>query len=127
MQFLVVFIFIVVFAYLRPRLSVDRPGRMQHVFEIVYDFLREQTDDVVGHGGRKYLHFFGTIFLIHPVLRTCSGIIPTFESPTMFPPVPLGCALAAFVYYNFVGMQGAGRAQVYAKHFMRTDAGGWRR
>ncbi len=116
MQFLVVFVFIAVFAYLRPRLSADRPGRMQHVFEIVYGFLREQTDDVVGHGGTKYLHFFGTIFLF---ILFCNliGLVPTLESPTMFTPVPLGCALAVFIYYNIVGLRAVGGLG-YAKHFM---------
>jgi F-type H+-transporting ATPase subunit a len=116
MQFLVIFIFIGVFAYLRPRLSADRPGRMQHVFEIVYGFLREQTDDVVGHGGTKYLHFFGTIFLF---ILFCNliGLVPTLESPTMFTPVPLGCALAVFIYYNIVGLRAVGGLG-YAKHFM---------
>ena len=116
MQFLVVFIFIGVFAYLRPRLSADRPGRMQHVFEIVYGFLREQTDDVVGHGGTRYLHFFGTIFLF---ILFCNliGLVPSLESPTMFTPVPLGCALAVFIYYNIVGLRAVGGVG-YAKHFM---------
>jgi len=44
------------------------------------------------------------------------GTIPTFESPTMFAAVPLGCALATFVYYNLMGFreQGVGR---YLRHF----------
>ena len=116
LQFLVVFIFIGVFAYLRPRLSADRPGRMQHVFEVVYGFLREQADDVVGHDGKKYLHFFGTIFFF---ILFCNliGLVPSLESPTMFTPVPLGCALAVFIYYNVVGIRAVG-AWGYAKHFM---------
>jgi F-type H+-transporting ATPase subunit a len=115
MQFLVAFIFIVVFAVLRPRLSMDRPGPMQHVFEAVYGFLSEQTNDIVGHSGKKYLHFFGTIFLF---ILFCNliGLIPSLESPTMFTPVPLGCALVAFGYYNVMGFKAQG-AFGYAKHF----------
>ena len=115
MQFLVVFVFIGVFAYLRPRLSADRPGRMQHVFEIVYGFLRDQADDVVGHDGKKYLHFFATIFLFI-LFSNLIGLIPSLESPTMFTPVPLGCALTVFLYYNIVGLRAVG-AWGYAKHF----------
>jgi F-type H+-transporting ATPase subunit a len=115
MQLLVVAVFVAVVAFLRPRLSMDRPGRMQHVFEIVYGFLRDQTDDVVGHGGKKYLHFFATIFFF---ILFCNliGLIPSLESPTMFTPVPLGCALVAFVYYNIMGLKEQG-AWGYAKHF----------
>jgi F-type H+-transporting ATPase subunit a len=115
MQFLVVFVFIGVFAYLRPQLSADRPGRIQHIFEVVYGFLREQADDVVGHDGKKYLHFFGTIFLFI-LFSNLIGLIPSLESPTMFTPVPLGCALAVFLYYNIVGLRAVG-AWGYAKHF----------
>lgn len=115
MQFLVVFVFIVVFAYLRPRLSADRPGRLQHIFEVVYGFLREQADDVVGHDGKKYLHFFATIFLFI-LFSNLIGLIPSLESPTMFTPVPLGCALTVFLYYNIVGLRAVG-AWGYAKHF----------
>jgi F-type H+-transporting ATPase subunit a len=35
----------------------------------------------------------------------------------MFTPVPLGCALSVFIYYNFVGLQAVGGLG-YAKHFM---------
>jgi F-type H+-transporting ATPase subunit a len=115
MQFLVVFVFIGVFAYLRPRLSADRPGRIQHIFEVVYGFLREQADDVVGHDGKKYLHFFATIFLFI-LFSNLIGLIPSLESPTMFTPVPLGCALTVFLYYNIVGLRAVG-AWGYAKHF----------
>jgi F-type H+-transporting ATPase subunit a len=115
MQVLVVAVVVVVIAALRPRLSADRPGRMQHVLEIVYGFLKEQTDDVVGHGGKKYLHFFATIFFFI-LLCNLIGLIPSLESPTMFTPVPLGCALAAFVYYNLMGLRAQG-VWGYAKHF----------
>src|SRR2546427_5527972 len=62
MQLLVALILIVVFAILKPRLSVDRPGKLQHTFELVYGFLHEQAEEQVGHDGYKYLGFFGTIF-----------------------------------------------------------------
>ena len=115
MQVLVALIFIILFAILRPRLSMDRPGRMQHIFEAVYGFLRDQSNDVVGREGKKYLHFFGTIFLFI-LFNNLIGLLPTLESPTMFPPVPLGCALVAFCYYNFMGLRAQG-VFGYMKHF----------
>ncbi len=108
-------IIVVVFAILRPRLSVDRPGRLQHVFEIIYDFLGGQADEVVGHGGKTYVHLFTTIFLF-VLLGNLIGIVPTFESPTMFPPVPLGIALVTFGYYNLMGFRAQG-VFGYLKHF----------
>ncbi len=113
-QFLVALLLVAVFAYLKPRLSVDRPGTLQHIFEVIYDFLRGQADDVVGHQGIKYIAFFGTIFLF---VLTCNliGIIPAFESPTMSPPVPLGCAVAVFLYYHLMGIKQHGIGKYLAE------------
>jgi hypothetical protein len=99
LQVVVALIVVVLFALMRPRLSMDRPGKLQHCFEIVYQFLRGQADEVVGHDGRKYIHLFGTIFFF---ILFCNllGTIPSFESPTMFAPVPLDCAMFSFAYYN---------------------------
>lgn len=107
MQILVAVIVVVFFAVLRPRLSMDRPGRTQHIFEIVYGFLGGQSEEVVGHQGRKYLHLFSTIFFF-VLFCNLIGIVPGFESPTMFAPVPLGCALVSFAYYNLMGFQAQG-------------------
>ena len=55
MQLLVALIIVVLFAILQPRLSVDRPGKLQHTFELIYDFLHEQAEEQVGHDGHHYL------------------------------------------------------------------------
>jgi F-type H+-transporting ATPase subunit a len=115
MQFVVALVVIAVFAILRPKLSVDRPGKTQHVFEIIYEFIGGQADEVVGHHGRRYVHLFTTIFLF-VLLGNLIGIVPTFESPTMFAPVPLGIALVTFSYYNLMGFQAQGVGG-YLKHF----------
>jgi F-type H+-transporting ATPase subunit a len=115
MQILVALIIIVVFALLRPRLSMDRPGKTQHVFEVVYGFLHDQTDEAVGHHGQVYIAFFGTLF-IFILFANLIGVVPTFESPTMYPAVPCGCALAAFLFYNYAGIRANGAGK-YLKHF----------
>jgi F-type H+-transporting ATPase subunit a len=121
MQLVVAAIFLVVFAALRPRLSVERPGKFQHIFELIHDFIKGQTDEQVGHRGRKYIPFFGTIFLF-VLFCNLIGIVPGFESPTMFHYVPAGIALAAFLYYNFVGIQSQGVGKYFA-HFAGPDMG----
>jgi F-type H+-transporting ATPase subunit a len=115
MQILVAIVLIVLFAFLRSRLSMDRPGKLQHCFEIIYTFLRGQSDEVVGLHGRKHLHLFLTIF-IFILFGNLIGIIPAFESPTMSPPVPLGCALISFAYYNLMGVREHGVGK-YMAHF----------
>jgi F-type H+-transporting ATPase subunit a len=115
MELLVALIIVVLFGLMRPRLSMDRPGRLQHIFELVFGFLRGQADDVIGHAGRPFLGFFGTIF-IFILFSNLIGLIPTLESPTMFAAVPLGCALASFLYYSFAGVSSQGPLQ-YMRHF----------
>ncbi|MGA2740223.1 MAG: F0F1 ATP synthase subunit A [Bryobacteraceae bacterium] len=115
MEILVALILILVFAFLRPRLSIDRPGTLQQVFETIHDFIGGEAKDSVGHDAAKYVPFFGTLF----VFILCSnliGIIPGFESPTMAPPVTAGCAIAVFCYYNIVGVREQGILH-YLRHF----------
>jgi F-type H+-transporting ATPase subunit a len=115
MEVLVVAIIVVVTALLRSRLSVDRPGKLQHTFELIYGFVGGQADSVIGERGRNYLPFFGTIF-VFVLAANLLGLIPTLESPTMFPAVPLGCAMATFAYYNIAGARTHGLWR-YLKHF----------
>jgi len=115
MEILVAAIIVVVFALLRPRLSMDRPGKLQHVFELIFGFVSDQTDDVVGHNGRPFMAYFGVLF-IFILFANLVGLIPTLESPTMVPPVPLGCALATLLYYNLVGIKEQGILH-YLGHF----------
>jgi F-type H+-transporting ATPase subunit a len=119
MQILVALIIVVLFAMLRPRLSMDRPGKLQHIFEVIHDFLRGQTDEAVGHHGQRYLAFFTSLFLFI-LFSNLLGVIPTFESPTMFPYVPAGLAMAAFVYYNVMGIRELGAGK-YLAHFAGPD------
>ena len=115
MEILVAVILVVMFAVLRSRLSMDRPGKLQHFFELIYNFLHEQADENVGHHGHKFLSLFGTLF-IFILFANLLGVIPGFESPTMFPEVPAGLAMVAFLYYNLMGIkeQGIGK---YLAHF----------
>jgi len=115
MELLVVAILIVVFWILRRSLSVERPGKMQHLAEMIYGFFVDQTGEAVGHGGEKYTPFFGTIFIFILFLNLI-GSVPGFEAPTMNPVVPAGFAVSVFAYYNYMGVRehGIGR---YLAHF----------
>ncbi len=115
MQLVVALLIMVLFALIRPRLSMDRPGKLQHILEAVHGFLRGESEDQIGHSGTYYLGYFFTLF-IFILTANLIGIVPGFESPTMVPQVPLGCALATFAYYNFMGLREQG-AFGYLKHF----------
>ena len=53
MQILVAAIMIVLFLLLRTRLSLDKPGKTQQTFEVIYEFLRGESEDQVGHDASK--------------------------------------------------------------------------
>jgi F-type H+-transporting ATPase subunit a len=112
---LLVFLFLVVlFALLRSRLSVDKPGPLQHMFEGVHGFIEGQSHEIVGHHSEGFTPFLVTLaFFI--LFCNLIGLIPGFESPTAVPVVPLGCAICAFVYYQTQGFKHAGVG--YLKHF----------
>jgi F-type H+-transporting ATPase subunit a len=115
MELVVALIIMVLFAILRPRLSADNPGTLQHTFEVIRDFVFKESEDAVGHSGPRYLVFFGTLFLF---ILFCNliGIVPGFKSPTMSPSVPVGCALATFCFYNLMGLREQGFGK-YLAHF----------
>jgi F-type H+-transporting ATPase subunit a len=115
MEILVILIMMAVFAVLKRRLSVGRPGKMQHIFEILLSFFKEQAHDNVGHAGQKYIPFFGTLFLFI-LFMNLIGVIPGFESPTMSPAVPCGLAVVVFLYYNYRGAREHGVGK-YLAHF----------
>jgi F-type H+-transporting ATPase subunit a len=107
MEILVVAILMALFAFLRPRLSVDKPGKLQHIFELFYGFFKSSVEDAGVPHGEKYVPYIGTLFIFILVMNLI-GIIPSFESPTMNASVTLGLALATFIYYNFWGFSANG-------------------
>src|SRR5215472_1105167 len=113
---LLVFIFLlVIFLWLRSRLSVESPGGLQHCFEGIEGFVLGQSHESIGHHSEPYTAFFAIVFLFILVCNLI-GLIPGFESPTGVPAVPLGCAICAFIYYHVQGFKHAGIG--YLKHFL---------
>jgi F-type H+-transporting ATPase subunit a len=114
-EIVVVLFVLIFFGVMRSRLSVDRPGKVQHMLEVTYEFLYAQADEVVGHEGPKYMAFFGTMFFFI-LFMNCIGLIPGFDSPTMYPMVPFGMAVATFFFYHATGVRANGVG--YVKQFL---------
>ncbi len=113
---LLVFVFLVLlFAFLRSRLSVDNPGGLQHLMESIDSFISQQGHEVIGH---EYERFTGYLATLGIFILTCNlvGLIPGFEAPTAVPSVPLGCALVTWFYYHIAGIRANGFG--YIKHFL---------
>src|SRR5688572_12621792 len=116
MQTVVVLAIIALFIFLRTRLSVEAPGKLQQAFEVFVEFLNDQLEANIGHDGHKYLNIIGT-FAIFIIFANLLGLVPGFISPTSNVNVPAGCAIVVFLYYQYQGMRKHGVLK-YLKHFM---------
>lgn len=116
MQVLVVGILIVFFLIIRSRLSVEKPGGVQHLAEMFNEFISGQGEEIIGHHSERYVPFLSSIFLFI-LFANLIGLVPGFESPTSKPYVTLGLAVVAFLYYNFHGLREQGPVG-YMKHFL---------
>lgn len=116
MQIVVVVVLMALFAWLRGRLSVDRPGQMQQAMELAVEGLGEQSEEIIGHDGKRFLPLVFTLgaFIF---LSNILGLVPGFATPTDQIYVTVGCALVAFVYYNYSGLRHHG-AFGYSRTFM---------
>src|ERR1700680_2093253 len=60
MEILVAILLIALLFVLRRNLSVDKPGKLQHIFEIIHEFINGQADDQIGHEGHHHIVIFMT-------------------------------------------------------------------
>ena len=114
MELLVAAFLVVTVAILRSSLSVDKPGKLQHIFEMLHEFFTTTVHEVGIHHGEKYIPFIGTLFIFILTMNLI-GIVPAFESPTMSPWVPAGLAIVTFIYFNAMGF--AAQGIKYFAHF----------
>ena len=115
MELLVVALIMITVAIVRSRLSAENPGKLQHVFELIYEFIAETISQVGVHHGEKFIYYIGTIF-IFILSMNLIGLVPGLESPTNYVYVTVGLAIPTFLYYNGVGFKAQGIG--YLKQFM---------
>jgi F-type H+-transporting ATPase subunit a len=114
MEILVLLLILVGVLVVCRRLSVDNPSRFQHAAEVVVEFTQGMADEIIGDGGRRYVAMLGTLG-IFILLCNLLGLVPTLQTPTAHYEVTLGCAVAAFLYYNYHGFRHHGVVG-YLKH-----------
>src|SRR5215470_20206474 len=121
MEILVVLLLTCFFVAVRLRLSVERPGALQHTFEGVNGFIENLAGEIIGHHASKFVPYLTALGLF---ILTCNllGLVPGLESPTAVPAVPLGCALLTWFYYHFAGLRENGPIG-YLKHFIGPQEG----
>jgi len=118
---LVVFVIgVVLVLWLKPRLSVERPGGAQQIAELLLTNplgfgIRDVLDENVGPGGRRFVPMVGSV-AVFILLANLLSVFPLFTAPTAVVTVPLGCAIVTFLYFNWQGIRHHGPVG-YLKHF----------
>ncbi len=117
---------------LRSRLSVEKPGAMQQVAELLLTNpmgfgIKDLLEENVHHGATKFIPFVGSIS-IFVLLSNLMGAFPGsfLKAPTGNVSVPLACAILTLIFFNWQGIRhhGIGR---YLLTFAGSpkDFGGW--
>ncbi len=116
MAFLIAFLMAGFALWFKSRISVEAPGKLQLFLETIVGALKDMLLDNVGERGRPFLGLIGTLGLF---ILACNwiGLVPYFASPTVNLNFTLGCAIVAFLYYNYQGIRAQG-AGPYFKHFL---------
>jgi len=98
--------------YLRRGLSLENPRLPQHLAEVTVQFVQNLCEEIIGHGAEQYVGMIGTLGLF-VLLCNLLSVIPSLGvpfrtlalSPTGFIQVTFGCAVIAFLYYNYHGIR----------------------
>jgi len=121
MELLVGLLLTAFFIAVRLRLSVERPGALQHTMEGINSLIGNIASETIPHHAEKYVPYL-TILGMFILLCNLLGLVPGLESPTAVPIVPLGCALLTWFYYHFQGLRANGLLG-YLKHFIGPQEG----
>jgi F-type H+-transporting ATPase subunit a len=116
MEILVAAGLLLFFVIVRSSLSVEKPGTVQQIAEMVHEGVGGLADQIIGHGYERFQGFV-TCILLFILFNNFLGLIPRVTTPTSRPEVPLGIAVLTFLYYNFHGLRVHGPIG-YLKHFM---------
>ena len=115
MALLVLLVSAILFPLATRRISKDNPGPVQQLLELVVGGLRALLDDIVGHGGRRFLYIIGA-FACFIFISNIFGLFYFLQPPTANVNTTFALSISAFLYYNYQGFKNQGLH--YVAHFM---------
>lgn len=92
------------------------PGTMQALLELVVEGLDDFIESQMGHVGRAFLPFLGSLF-IYILFMNLIGQIPLFHSPTANYNTTLALTLIVFLVTQYQGIKTRGPVG-YIRHFV---------
>ena len=104
----------------RSQLSVEHPGTIQQIGELLLTNpmrlgIRDVLEEAAGHHYKSFIYFVGSIS-VFILFSNLMSLFPLFAAPTGNKTVPLACAILTFVYFNYQGVRHLG-VVTYLKHF----------
>lgn len=101
------------------------PGKLQNFVEMVLEALDNMSKGVLGHYGRHYTPFIGTLF-IYIFVMNMSGLVPGLKSPSSSLNTTVGLAVTVFCYVQYTGLRRLGVGG-YIHHLLGSpkDLTGW--
>jgi F-type H+-transporting ATPase subunit a len=109
MSLLVVIVGTMLALLVRSKLSVEKPGAMQQVAELLlsnsFGFgINDILSENAGHEWKKHVPLVGSIGLFI-LLANLFGAFPFLAAPTTVYSVPLAAAIIVFLYFNWQGVR----------------------
>ena len=109
--------------FVRSRLSVEHPGKLQILLEDTLRAVLGLLNEWIGPKGHRFLPLIATLG-VFILLGNYMGLIPGLMSPTSSINVTLGCALTIWVYYHYQGIRENGIGK-YLAHFWAPPGAPW--
>jgi F-type H+-transporting ATPase subunit a len=84
------------------------PGKLQNFVEMIVEGLDNFFTSILGHHGRRYTPFLGTLF-IYILIMNWIGMVPFLKAPNAGSAlIPVSLALVVFVYAQYTGFRHLG-------------------
>lgn len=100
------------------------PKGISNLVETLVEFVRDDLcGEIIGHGGRKYFPFVGTVFFFI-LINNLMGLIPGSKPGTGTIGVTLAVGIFVLIYFNYVGIREKGGLK-YLKGIVPHGVPGW--
>ena len=112
---LISFVLVLFAWWMRSRLSVDNPGKAQHLVEVIFEAIQGLMKEVIGSNYKRFTPLIVTL-AVYILIGNLLGMIPGFISPTSNLNITASMGISVFIYYNYQGFRKQG-FMGYLKHF----------
>jgi F-type H+-transporting ATPase subunit a len=101
--------------FMKSRLSVENPGKLQILLEDGLTMMANLVEEWIPGKGRRYLPLLIAVFL-YILISNYAGLVPGLMAPTSVLSTTVGLSITVWVYYHFQGIRAQG-IKSYLLHF----------